>query len=272
MDGCTCNASHPHGARWRRRRRARGPAFSVVELVVVIAIVFVLLALLIPSLVTTREKMRSLKCASNMKSAAFEFQLFADGTSEQGHGESESLGGERFYIEDFQESIYHVDEFWDYGGGPVATLDGNNNVMMCPSAPGAVEAVPGGPCEQTVLPRENVTIAVNMRLHRPVIEWQGRKVLGPSAIAILTPRVLSHPYAPLMIEVDGPASVAKSADPFYVAPPLEDKDDPYSSGRYWSPGRRHGGATVVAFIGGHVLSSNDPAQEDWDWSYQAPSG
>ena len=64
----------------------------------------------------------------------------------------------------------------------------------------------------------------------------------------------------------------QGVDPFYMAPPLKDVDDPYASGRYWSPSDRHSGKTVVGFIGGHVLRSEKPKDEKWDWSYQAELG
>ncbi len=60
--------------------------------------------------------------------------------------------------------------------------------------------------------------------------------------------------------------------PFYIAPPRPGADDPYSEGRYWSPSHRHNGKTNVSFVGGHVLSSDDPASEGWNWDYQASVG
>ncbi len=246
-----------------------GGAFTLIETVVAMTIIALLLALLIPSLVSAREQMRGLKCASNMKTIAFEFHLFAEGTSRGGRGESERLGPNRFQVADFQESVYQIDEFWNGGGAAKVKLTPGNNVMVCPSTPGPLSALPGGPCEETIEPRAYVTLAVNMRLFRPVVEFEGRKMLAPAASGYLTSRTLNHPYAPLMIEVDGEEAVARSVDPFYIAPPLEGSDDPYTSGLYWSPAGRHGGRTTVSFLGGHVLSSGDPAQEAWDWTYQA---
>jgi len=250
---------------WPRGMRA----FTLIEMLVVMAIIAVLLALLIPSLISAREQMRSLKCASNMKWTAFQFQLFADGTTEAGRGDSEDLGPNRFQVADFHESIYGIDEFWNHGGMLEAKLTAGNSVMVCPSAPGYLSTIPGGPCEDSIEPRENVTLAINMRLYRPVVDDGGHKRIAPPAAAFLTPRTLSHPYAPLMIEVDGAAAVSRGADPFYMAPPLKGEQDPYTNGRYWSPARRHGGRTVVSFLGGHVLSSTAPANETWDWAYQA---
>jgi prepilin-type processing-associated H-X9-DG protein len=84
--------------------------------------------------------------------------------------------------------------------------------------------------------------------------------------------VLNHPYTPLLMDVDGTEAVARGLGSFYTAPPLRDDPSPYGDGRYWMPARRHGGRINVAFVGGHVLSSEDPERETWDWEYQAHVG
>jgi prepilin-type processing-associated H-X9-DG protein len=88
----------------------------------------------------------------------------------------------------------------------------------------------------------------------------------------MQPDVLNHPRAPVILDVDGEEAVARGLEPFYTAPPLEDRAEPYTSGRFWMPSRRHRGRTNVAFVGGHVLSSERPEHETWDWEYQAHVG
>jgi prepilin-type processing-associated H-X9-DG protein len=121
-------------------------------------------------------------------------------------------------------------------------------------------------------PAEDVSVAVNMRLFRAVVDFRGKQILAPAAATHVSARVLDHPYVPLVMDVDGREAAKKGIDPFYIAPPIPETDDPYASGRYWLPSKRHRGKTIVAFVGGHVLSSSEPEEERWDWGYQAEVG
>ena len=93
-------------------------------------VVAVLLSLLIPALASARGRMKALKCASNMRTTAFEFHLFAQGEASAGRGES--AGRPTFQINDFQESLYRIAEFWDVGGAQQAVLRSSDEVMLCP--------------------------------------------------------------------------------------------------------------------------------------------
>ena len=83
---------------------------------------------------------------------------------------------------------------------------------------------------------------------------------------------MNHPYVPLAIDVDGQEAERLGIDPFYIAPASPGVDDPYGNNRYWLPSKRHGGKAIVAFVGGHVLTSANPEEERWDWEYQAEAG
>lgn len=253
--------------RWSGRDQGR--AFTLIETLVSLSVIAVLLSLLLPSLHSAREKMRTLKCASNVKSVVFEFQLFAEGLSESGRGESARLGENRFRVEDFHESLYGIDEFWRYGDALEVDISSSDHLMSCPSAGVALTLAPGGPCEESVGPADDVSLALNMRLYRPVVRFRGERMLAPPASAFLTPQSLNHPYAPLIVEVDGRAARTRGINPFYIAPAIGQKDDPYAENRYWAPSTRHSGQTIVGFLGGHVLTSTRPDAEHWDWSYSA---
>ncbi len=244
--------------------------FSLLEVLVVMGIISLLLSILLPAISNMRRGMNKLKCASNLRSSAFAFQLFSEGESEGGQGDSEQLGRSAFFINDFQDSLYRVDEFWDIGGATESALDTSNTTMLCPSGATDLTKRKGFPCGRSAIgPLEDVTLAVNMRLFRAVVRVNGRAFLAPPAVTQVERRIINHPYVPLMLDVDGREAARRNLDPFYIAPPLAGTDDPYSDGRYWLPSTRHRGKTNVVFVGGHVLSSDRLEEENWNWAYQA---
>lgn len=254
------------------RRRMRD-GFTLLEMLVVMGILTVLIAILVPALTSVRATVKALHCASNMRSIVLEFETFAEGTSAAGQGDSESLGAHRFRINDFQDNLYSLDEFWDGGSAREGELKAGTDMMLCPAGVTRLTKQRGLPCSSAAIqPASGVSVAVNMRLYRPVIEFKGRKLLAPAASASVRANILHHPYVPLIMDVDGEDIVHRGFEPFYAAPPLEDTSDPYSTGRFWAPSTRHRGKTNVAFVGGHVLSSTHPERERWNWAYQADVG
>lgn len=257
--------------RTKSRRSLR--AFTLIEMLVTISIIAVLLAILLPAISSARQAAKTIVCSSNMKTIVMEFGFFADGTSEGGQGDSEALGGTRFRINDFQDSLYHLDEFWDRGEDTVGSLNNSKELALCPAGAPSLTKRRGLPCgREAVGPVEDVSLAVNMRLYRAVFDFKGKQLLASPSATHVSAKILDHPYVPLIMDADGRAAASKGVDPFYMAPPLKDTDDPYSDGRYWSPSDRHAGKTVVGFIGGHVLRSEKPEEERWEWSYQGEFG
>jgi prepilin-type N-terminal cleavage/methylation domain-containing protein/prepilin-type processing-associated H-X9-DG protein len=258
---------------WGVRALLPAPAFTLVELLVVIAIVAILASLLLPALRSVRGQARKLHCSSNLRSIAIQFQFFADGSSADGQGDSEALGPNRFRINDFQDQLYRIDEFWDEADAQVGELTAGEALTMCPSGVKRLEKHRGYPCGRSALsPVDGVSLAFNMRLSRGTIEIGGSVLLAPVAVTSVRRDVLDHPYIPLVMDVDGPAAAAAGLDPFYIAPALPGQDDPYAANRYWLPGKRHAKELNVAFVGGHVLSSRHPEDELWNWSYTASVG
>lgn len=256
-----------------RRRHASLRALTLIELLVVIAIIALLISVLMPALFAARGQMKALKCASNLRTIGFEFQFFAEGHMPGGQGDSNRLGPNHFYINDFQDYTYRIDEFWNEPHELSTVLQPNKTTMMCPAGKTSLIKRAGYPCGSAAIePESGVTIAANMRLYRAEIEFMGRVVLAPAASTRLSTRVLERPYAPLFLEVDGQNAVTRGIEPFYIAPPIPDRaqeQTPYADGSYWVPSGRHAGRMNVVFVGGHVLSSPDPKAEAWDWSYQA---
>lgn len=252
-------------------RRVSKCGFTLLELLIVLAIIALLLAILLPAMSAGRHAAMDLDCKANFRTVASDFVLFSDPNSAN-RGPLASLDSTVFRIEDFQESIYKIDEFWDSGEFERVGMTAGEEPMMCPASPAPLERRVDMPCSSGAIgPQQNVSAGFNRRL-----ETRTRFIEGQPfpATAYLSERVLAHPDVPLLFDVDGAAAVAAGRLPYYAAPPiLDDKvDDIYESGNYWFPSMRHRNRINVAFVGGHVLSSAQPLSEPWwRWSYQPDS-
>jgi len=251
----------------RSKLTVRG--FTVLEVLMTVGIIALLISIVLPAMQAARRAARNVKCMSQMRLASYEFRLFADDFAAQNRGDSEAFGESRFEIEDFQDFLYRVDEYWDRPEtrAPV-TYQPSEEVMICPEGPPFLQRYPiQGQSHEPgfVLPHANVSIAVNMRLHRRVMVIDGTAYLVP---AVVTGKILDHPNVPVLLDVDGEKAAARKQLPYYIAPPLA-AGDPYGTGNYWFPSFRHKGGLNAAFVGGHVLTSSRPLSEPgWDWSYQ----
>ena len=59
-------------------RQRKAPAFTLTELLMVIAIIGILTAMLLPTLARSKEKAYQAKCSSNLKQLGYAIQMFAD--------------------------------------------------------------------------------------------------------------------------------------------------------------------------------------------------
>jgi len=243
-------------------------AFTLVELLVVISIIAILLAILMPALGASRMAARDIDCKSRLRSVASEFIMFADPAAGVRRGDSDMFGSDVFRIEDFQEKIYGVDEFWAGPDDAPQQIPGSEASLLCPSSEGRLQRISGVPCSDGAIgPQENVSTGFNKRLERRTDLVNGWTVQRP---VYLTSKILHQPDVPLVFDVDGSAAVAAGQPPYYAAPAItNDKSvDLFESGDFWFPALRHNKQLNVAFVGGHVLSSVDPVSEPyWRWEY-----
>lgn len=242
-------------------------AFTLVELLIVIAIIALLIGILSPTIHGAIVRARSFKCQMAQRSVAFDFQIFAD---PQLHGDRGDDGdSSMFSIETFQESQYGVDEFWRWGdAGAIELPDASgNNPMRCPDIRQPLTLRNNLACSSgAVGPSMSISYGFNARLDRAeIIDSRGR----PRAVSVkLRPEILTHADVPLLMDIDGLRASELGVNPLYIAPSL-DSQGPYADGRLWFPGLRHGGKSNIAFVDGHVESSADPENEiGFDWAYQ----
>ena len=251
--------------------RRKVPAFTIVELLVSAGIISLLAAILLPAMSAGRQAAKDLECRAQFRDVTQRFINFADDSGVGLRGESQSLGG-RFQIEDFQESLYQVDEFWVGPESERTPVHAGTSPLMCPASTGSLERKAGLPCSAGAIgPAKNVSTGFNKRLETRTREVRGRLV---PANAYLSSKILTMPDVPLVFDVDGQQAAERDMLPLYSAPPiLTDKwTDIYETGKSWFPSFRHRGRMNVAFVGGHVLSSLHPTEEPWwQWNYQPDS-
>jgi prepilin-type N-terminal cleavage/methylation domain-containing protein/prepilin-type processing-associated H-X9-DG protein len=239
--------------------------FTLVELLVTLAVIALLVALLLPGLGLAIGSARSFKCQIGQRATAFDFAIFADDQLHGSRGEDE--GQPAFALETFQESQYGVDEFWRWGDVNQIHLpdaDGNDP-MRCPEVRSSLVLARNVPCSNGgVGPPASISFAFNLRLHRAQsLDAQGR----PRAVAVrLRGSITEEGGVPLLFDVDGEKAADRRKNALYSAPSLGDAI--YGADQFWFPALRHNGAGNFAFLDGHVVSSSDPLEEPgWRWDF-----
>lgn len=242
-------------------------AFSLIELLVTVAIISVLVGVMLPALGLMVGHARGFKCQMSLRSVAFDFQIFAD---DMLHGDRGNDGDSNtFKIETFQESQYGVDEFWRWGGlGTYTTPDTDgNDPMRCPSVREPLVLRSNLACSDGAAgPASSISFAFNARLDRAeILDQHGRPRLRSAS---LNSTILQHSNVPLLLDADGVRAGELGVNALFTAPAL-DSLGPYADDRVWFPGLRHSGKANTAFMDGHVSGSPAPAEEPtWNWEYQ----
>ncbi len=237
-------------------------AFTVIELLVTIAIIAILLSLVLPMLRHTVAASRGFKCQQSLRSIAYDFQVFTDEDLHGYRGEGQQSSNTTFSLENFVESQYSIDEFWAWPGETRHELPdpSGNDPMRCPDVKGALVLRSNAPCLQGgVAPPPSISFGFNIRLR--ISDRTGAPLaLTRGDIENAGSRV------PLVWDIDGAGALALDQQPLFSGPSL---NSPIFAGDlFWFPALRHNGVGNFAFTDGHVASSARPLTEPtWDWAY-----
>lgn len=253
---------HPRSRGWEQRA-----GFTLLELLFSVGIIALLLSILLPSLRSVRDQAKCLICMDHLRTASFQFRMFADPYGHKDRGDSEGLGS-RFEAPDFLDSLYETDEYWTNLGEPRIDFKPAQEPVLCPSGPRRLSKVLGQPCNQGgIEPQQNISYAMNRRLFEAPL-------LGRLTRVYIPERILDSPNVPLIFDADGEWSTQLRGgvvDALFAAPPMDDERSPYASGEYWHRSLRHRRKMNIGFVGGHVASTGTPlADSTWDWGYHPP--
>jgi len=245
-------------------------AFTLLELLVVIALIGVLITMLAPALSNTMGSARGFRCQMSLRQIAFDFSLFADEQFHGDRGDDARLSGRRFRLMTFQESLYGLDEYWEMGEAETNILreKAPDPPMRCSEVHGDLTLRRGLSAEDwgAIAPPQSVSFGFNIRLHRPEV---GEYPLPTDEPVRLSNEVMMHGMTPLVWDVDGEEAFHdKNWIPQFTGPSINEYGV-YANEMVWFPGTRHNGTMNVAFIGGQVVSTREPLSETtWRWDYQ----
>jgi prepilin-type processing-associated H-X9-DG protein/prepilin-type N-terminal cleavage/methylation domain-containing protein len=261
-------------------RRRAGSAFTLIELLIVVAIIGVLLTLIFPAVRGTLGAARGFRCQSSQRTIAFDFSIFADDDIRGSRGEDDQvMPPGLFRIETFQNSQYGINEFWEFGQVPwyrVPDTKGRDP-MRCSEVRGPLDLYRYLSCASGgVRPPQNVSFGFNARLHFS----DARAAAGLPFGVALSSKILegyglvSTANIPLLMDVDGQQAAAAGRSPFFTAPTANAQSNLFGNNSLWWPGDRHNGAMNIAFVDGHVSATKRPVDEPgiaWDFEPPQPT-
>lgn len=239
---------------------------TLLELLIVVALLGVLLGILLPVLGGAMDASRSFRCQMSLRTVSFDLAMFLDPSLDESRTKDPCTRHGHVALETFQENLYGIDEYWRYGSARSRVSLGNADEvpLRCAEVRGDLVLRRDAPCSGGgVASWDTVSYGFNARMHR--VEGPG----GRGTATCLTERVLTESMVPLAWDVDGHEATRRGVTPVFSAPPVGD-GGLYDDGLSWMPASRHDSGMNVAFLGGHVLSSRRPLNEaSWRWDFSA---
>jgi prepilin-type N-terminal cleavage/methylation domain-containing protein/prepilin-type processing-associated H-X9-DG protein len=262
-------------------------AFTLVELLIVIAIIALLMALLAPALSRAHQQAQNIVCMTNMKAAAFDFQIALNDPAglrrlDPTKASPRSFGLTSYIDRFFNAGAYYPDSSRD------RTYRRGRSSFICPSAPYDLTvargnvwpaiATPALGDDGAIQPQEYVSYGFNARLYR-IYRGANPELAGATPWYVsLGQSFLTSSDAGrtvLLSDFDGElAAQVPAATPLLLAPPIEPQgfygaEPGNTKGLQWFPSFRHGGRCNAALIDGSVISEkesdllNSPTRINW---------
>ena len=267
---------------WPIRNRRSG--YTLVELLVVVAIIALLVSLLMTGLRGVMWQANSLVCMSNLRQIAFDFQRVAEDPPTLERWDPDYAGQPGFGLTSFIDKTYLAGMYFpgaeEGASESVKEYYRGQEIFLCPSGPSRIRVTGGRrvlePGDTAIMYPEDVSYGFNARL-RKIFRFSQEENKWVERYVKLNLNMYDWPNAPrtaLVFDVDARAAVKAESSPHLIAPPNEpnERDIPGDSsfgyqpgtgssglihGRKWFPSRRHQGKTNVALLDGSVRSVKD---------------
>lgn len=233
----------------RRSQCFRRSGFTLVELLVVMAVITLLAGLTFPSLVRARAAAHGVRCISNLRQLGLAARLYWDDHDGRAfrEGVSRSHGGQIYWFGWLQDGAEGTREFDPRMGKLWPYLQGRG-VETCPSltrsGPAFKSKARGG------------AFGYGYNLHLGPRDWNDA---GHTPPAVVVDRLAEPARVAVFADC---AQVNDFQEPATPAQPLLEEFYFFET-RYRTVHFRHGGFATVVFVDGHVgLESPEPGSED----------
>lgn len=214
-------------------------AFTLIELMVVVAIIAILAAILLPVLAQAQLRAKRIQCLNNIRQLGIAAQVYT--------GDNSDFYPYAYYF-DFANNVEYCWDFTTYFGSNARTVPGvlwqgqtNPQIQQCPSYTGSANWI------------DNPYTGYNYNTSY-IGHGQGESANDPTGQGIPIPAKSTAVMHPAKTALFGDGQYSAGANKFMRAP-WPNPGDANFSGRYsGTQGFRHAGLSNVSFCDGHAES------------------